>query len=287
MDCIDLLIGSEGTLALFYEIGIVLSPAPEIVAGLSFFPARPDAFAFASFLRSRTPVCAIEYFDHTALSLLDSLREDSSLNIPQFPIVDGCAVYWEHVENPGQNFEDEMEEWEMSLVEHNSSFDRTWSGFEPKEIERLKTFRHAVPEAINTKIAHLQHSCPQIRKIGTDAAFDTNTFETAFNRQIQLLENQGIEHVCFGHLGDFHLHINMIPHTGDDLDRALALYGELMEITVESNGTISAEHGIGKLKTKYLERMYGKEKMDAMKRVKTAFDPDWLLNRGNIFAIEG
>jgi D-lactate dehydrogenase (cytochrome) len=57
----------------------------------------------------------------------------------------------------------------------------------------------------------------------------------------------------------------------------------MMELTVKNGGTISAEHGIGKLKCKYLEKMYGKAAIDEMKAIKRAIDPQWRLNRGTIF----
>jgi FAD/FMN-containing dehydrogenase len=57
----------------------------------------------------------------------------------------------------------------------------------------------------------------------------------------------------------------------------------MMELTVKNGGTISAEHGIGKLKCKYLEKMYGKAAIDEMKTIKRAIDPQWRLNRGTIF----
>lgn len=56
-----------------------------------------------------------------------------------------------------------------------------------------------------------------------------------------------------------------------------------MESAITAGGTVFAEHGIGKLKTPYLARMYGRKAIDEMKRIKSALDPLWLLNRGNLF----
>ena len=60
------------------------------------------------------------------------------------------------------------------------------------------------------------------------------------------------------------------------------MYDDLMRITVANKGTVSAEHGIGKLKTKYLCMMYGDKAIKEMRAVKSALDPLWLLNRGTL-----
>ena len=86
-----------------------------------------------------------------------------------------------------------------------------------------------------------------------------------------------------GHLGDYHIHINLLPSNEDELKTALDVYDSMMELTVKNGGTISAEHGIGKLKCKYLEKMYGKAAIDEMKTIKRAIDPQWRLNRRTIF----
>jgi D-lactate dehydrogenase (cytochrome) len=76
MDLVDLFIGSEGVLGMFTEIGVRLSPAAAFTAGLSFFDTRDNAFSFASFVRGEAGAAAIEYFDATALRLLEEHREE-------------------------------------------------------------------------------------------------------------------------------------------------------------------------------------------------------------------
>jgi D-lactate dehydrogenase (cytochrome) len=114
MDIIDLCIGSEGTLAVFTEIGIRLMPRPQFIGGLSFFPARREAFGFASFLRAEKQVAAIEYFDESALSFIDRQRATIACSIPQIP-AGACAVYWEWNESADSAFEERMEEWDAAL----------------------------------------------------------------------------------------------------------------------------------------------------------------------------
>ena len=74
-----------------------------------------------------------------------------------------------------------------------------------------------------------------------------------------------------------------MPENNDELRRALLVYDKIMDLTVKNDGTISAEHGIGKIKTHHLTKMYGTKAISEMKRIKSDFDPKWLLNRGNLF----
>ena len=79
------------------------------------------------------------------------------------------------------------------------------------------------------------------------------------------------------------MHLNLLPHNADELDRALAVYEKVMDLAIECKGAVSAEHGIGKLKKAYLVKMYGEEAVAEMMRVKSDLDPQWLLNPGTLF----
>jgi D-lactate dehydrogenase (cytochrome) len=287
MELVDLFIGCEGTLGIFTEIGIKLMPKSALVAGLSFMESREGAFAFADFLRKDTCVMAIEYFDTSALHYIRTHKDEISLKLPDLPQQARAAVYWEFREEKEGEFEERMEPWEHTLNTFGSSFDLTWSGFDEQEMLRLKTFRHAVPELVNLRIAQLQRSIPSIRKVGTDAAVPEKHLESFFKKSLQLIEMKGIETIVFGHLGDCHLHFNMIPSSERQMKDALGIYKRIMQEAVRVGGTVSAEHGIGKLKREYLGLMYGEEAIEEMKRVKRALDPGWLLNSGNLFEGRG
>ena len=88
-------------------------------------------------------------------------------------------------------------------------------------------------------------------------------------------------YVIFGHLGDNHLHINLLPDSSQQ-KLAESLYDELARKIISWDGTVSAEHGIGKKKKKYFYEMVGKENIEDLKRIKNALDPQARLGRGNI-----
>jgi D-lactate dehydrogenase (cytochrome) len=283
MDLIDLLIGSEGTLAAFSQIGIRLIPEIHIISGMSFFEDSDSAFDFADFLRQESQVVSIEYFDANSLALVSDNPDRLSERFPDYPTGKKCAVFWEFMENQPDSFESKFELWENRLSLCGSSFDCTWSGFDLAERERLRRFRHAIPELINSLIARNKIDWPSIRKVGTDTAIPASLFRTVYKQYIDLIKKRQLASVSFGHLGDYHLHINIIPFNATELDSALEVYREIMEVTVRNNGTISAEHGIGKIKKEFFHRMYDEDAICQMKTIKRSFDPQGILNRGNLF----
>jgi D-lactate dehydrogenase (cytochrome) len=282
MDLIDLFIGSEGTLGIYTEVSIRLREAPRLVAGLSFFQGLKQSFAFADFLRGQPAIAAIEYFDESALAFVRT-HPGGEGDIPAYPAGKPCAVYWEFLETIEAPFEAGLDKWETALAIGGSSLDATWSGFDAKEVNFLRSFRHRVPEAVNTAVALYKRTCPTIRKISTDSAFPRDYFLSSMETYISHARSAGLEYALFGHLGDFHLHLNLLPHNADELDRALAVYEKIMDLAVECKGTVSAEHGIGKIKKPYLVKMYGEEAVEEMMRVKSGLDPRWLLNPGTLF----
>jgi D-lactate dehydrogenase (cytochrome) len=283
MDLVDLFIGAEGTLGVVTDVGIRLTPHVEWVSGLSFLPHRNEALDLAQFLRSEPGVVAIEYFDVTSLDLIQANKASLSLKLPDFPEGMRTALYWEVLLETDGALEEKMSRLEKQLNRHGSSLDMTWSGHDFDQSTRLRSFRHAVPETVNHMIATAKSRSPEIRKIGTDTALPGDVFERTFHEYIRLIEGQGLAYAAFGHLGDHHIHFNLLPRNKTEFQSGLNLYDQMMDLAIQRAGSVSAEHGIGKMKTTYLAKMVGADALDQMKRVKTALDPDWLLNRGNLF----
>lgn len=102
-----------------------------------------------------------------------------------------------------------------------------------------------------------------------------------------------VAYAIFGHIGDYHLHFNFLPRTADELEQMKKASYRLAKKGVELGGTITAEHGVGK-KTyvdngapkPYLELMYGRQGLESIAAIKTAIDPNWILNRGNVVTAE-
>ncbi|MCZ6513691.1 MAG: hypothetical protein O6857_07180 [Nitrospinae bacterium] len=96
------------------------------------------------------------------------------------------------------------------------------------------------------------------------------------------LTASGLDYVMFGHIGDNHLHINLLP---DDEQTTVAhtVYGALVDQVLKWGGTISAEHGVGKLKKEYYRKMIGDSALAELKSLKKLLDPQGRLGVGNLF----
>ena len=294
MDLLDLFIGSEGTLAAFSEIELSLEPAPETILGaIGFFPADSAALEFVRAAREKSTnrnanplerLMALEYFDCRSLDLLrtQKARQGGASHIPAFPAAARAAVYVE-IGTHETHLEDRAEALMGMLEAHGASPDETWTATTDRETETLKAFRHALPETVNQIIGERARAHPGLTKLGTDFAVPGNAMEDLIRNYRDALDNAGLEYVLFGHVGDNHLHANILPRTPDEYNHGKALYLELAAKAVGLGGTVSAEHGVGKLKKELLKIMYGEAGIEAMRAVKRVFDPHMLLNRGNLF----
>ncbi|MCM8763740.1 MAG: FAD-binding oxidoreductase, partial [Candidatus Omnitrophica bacterium] len=123
----------------------------------------------------------------------------------------------------------------------------------------------------------------KITKISLDIAVPENNFRelVAFYRKFS--RESGIQTVLFGHIGENHLHFNLFPIDEKEKKLAKRIYCSCVEKALSLGGTISAEHGIGKLKYPYLKMMYGDRGIKDMIRIKKVFDPNGLMGRDTLF----
>jgi FAD/FMN-containing dehydrogenase len=99
-----------------------------------------------------------------------------------------------------------------------------------------------------------------------------------------LAQNFGDKFVMFGHIGDAHVHTEVLPETIQEWKRATEIAVDLAKEVVAMGGTVGAEHGLGKRKAHLLPIQYGPSDIEAMRSVKRRFDPQGLLGQGNLFS---
>lgn len=309
LDAIDLFIGSEGTLGVITEIKLSLIEKPkEFLSGIVFFANEPDLLDFVDAVRSASfenrdavfptapsffdpdrPVTrscffpAIDgkfpgVFDATLLEYFDanSLKFISE-KFPETPTDAAGAIFFEQETTP-ETDESILEKWNGLLERHNADLDRSWFTTNEQDLERMRAFRHALPVTVNERVAKNKQ-----RKIGTDMAVPDDAFRSFLRFYKQLLDTSGLDYVIFGHIGDCHLHANILPQNDAQAEKARHVYGRCVAQAIMLGGTVSAEHGIGKLKRKYLSAMMGERYLNEMAEIKRAFDPRGILGRGNIF----
>ena len=294
MDLIDLFIGMEGTLGVVTEAELLLISRPTAVLGLTaFLPSEEAALQFVRALRgdvggsagSVRPV-AIEYFDRDALELLRRMKAENPAfeKVPALRPHFDTAIYAEFHGEDEEMAEEAMLQVLDPLTAVGGSDEDTWVGITPRDLEPLKAFRHAVPEAVNLLIAERKRDVPSLTKVGTDMSVPDARLGPAMAMYRADLVEAGLESVIFGHISDNHVHVNVLPHNLDEYERAKAIYYAWAERVVAWGGSVSAEHGIGKLKVALLRLMYGDRGIAQMRELRARFDPDGVFNPGNLFA---
>ena len=283
MDLIDLFIGSEGILGVISQVSIRLIEEPvAIYSGTAFLSTEENAIDFVMQAKELHPL-ALEYFDSASLALLaDSREEEGPISeIPAIP-KSGACVYFEFSYDGEETLRESVAAVSDLIDRCHGNSSISWGALTKRDQQRLKSFRHALPESINKIIAQNKQTDARIHKVGTDMAVPDRHLKDMVKVYRSTLEKERIRHVIFGHIGNSHLHVNMIPSTSDELIRAKQLYKAFAEKAVEMGGSVSAEHGIGKLKRDFLKVQYNDQEIGEMMAVKNAIDPAQLLNPGDV-----
>jgi len=271
MDAIDLFIGSEGTLGVICEITAKLLPKPEgLLSGVVFFASETDVLDLVADVRAHVDARAIEFFDRESLNFL---REKYS-TIPAEAV---AALFFEQETTPASE-ELVLEQWQQLLDRHHALTD-SWFATNAADQAKLREFRHQLPVLMNEWFAHYRQ-----RKVSTDMAVPDDAFPGLFRLYQDTLRESGLRYTIFGHIGDNHVHVNILPRDDTEGERARDLYVHFLKHAAAVGGTLSAEHGVGKLKREYLRLFYSDDQLRALASVKRALDPNGILGRGNIFA---
>lgn len=289
MELIDLFIGSEGTLGVITQVELRLLPAPEAsCAVVTFWPQDAQAILFTRQLRERKQelgVEAIEYVDPRALNLLRRRRRElgASSGVPECLPADAASVIYLDIGVPTARLVPALQAVDALVRACGGDPERAWSAVEKDERERLRLFRHALPETVNAAIAEIRKTHPGVTKLGTDMAVPDSCLDEVLQLYRSHLEAQGLDYVAFGHIGDNHLHVNILPRTPAEYQAGRELYLLFAREVVRMGGSPAAEHGIGKLKTAFLEILVGPDGLAQMRAVKRVFDPDVRLGPGTLF----
>jgi len=156
------------------------------------------------------------------------------------------------------------------------------SATEDSDRKRLTNIRHAIPETVNQVIASHKRRIPEIHKVGTDTAVPDEYLDAMLEYYVKRLVEERFVYVIFGHVSENNLHVNVLPNTLEELKRAEKLAEEFARYAVEHGGTVSGEHGVGKLKRSLLKVMYGERGVEEMFQVKKTLDPQLILNPGDM-----
>ena len=271
MDWIDLFTGAEGTLGIVLEAELRLLPTPrELLNGIVFFPSDEMALDALDAWRSVKGLRMLEYVDDPALRMI-------AQRYPDVPDSAKAALIIEQILGEDRD----VDAWGDRLAEMGAFEERSWFGTSDADRERFRKFRHALPEtALEISVRN------GFTSLGTDFSVpvDRNREMLAFYRTQMDRIMPG--HYCiFGHVGDGHPHVNMLPTTQAEFDAGSEALTVFARQSVQLGGSVAAEHGLGKRKAKFLSLQYSAEHIEAMRAVKSRFDPEWRFGRGTLFEL--
>ena len=276
-DPVDWFVGSEGTLGVVVEAELALLPMPHAVVGLAVpFAAEQDALRFVVAARDSatlSPRC-LEFFDVRALAIARGAEEGGRW-------AEGAQAMVYTEESPRGDAEPALDDWLALAESHGALIDdvRVFEGEGPlREARRL---RHAVPAHMNER-GNARRPFGG-RKVSTDWAVPYAALSRALQRARAFADEAGIEQaVSYGHAGNGHPHQNFIAHDGDELARIQTVVERTLREVIALGGTVAAEHGIGKIKQKWLALQMTPLQVGVMRAVKRELDPHGLLAPGNV-----
>ncbi|MGH7606969.1 MAG: FAD-binding oxidoreductase [Gemmatimonadales bacterium] len=265
-DEVDLLIGSEGTLACITAVDWRLDPVPAALAGA--------ALGFRDLAALRDAVPFLASLDPSAIELLD---ETLLRFVPDTPFGGlACLLLVEFERETAAAARGAVGDAIRGLKDHlahvetavdRAGLERLW------QVRRLASPALARLPATQRSLQVVEDGCVPLPQLGTYVAA---VRAAAARRDIPV--------AIFGHAGDGHVHVNALPDVGpsDWLARLGGLFEDVVALLIRLGGVPAGEHGAGRLRAGVLERFYGRDVMTLCRDVKRAYDPLSILNPGVI-----
>ena len=275
-DPIDWFIGSEGTLGVIVEAELSLLPLPPRVVGLAvFFGTEQEALEFVVAARESQAVAprCIEYFDEQAIEIA---RSDASGAV--IPSDSATMIYVE--EETSGDMDSSLEKWGELIESVASQFEPIVFDGEAR-LREARRMRHSIPSTMNERGGRHHHAGG--RKVSTDWAVPYRKLSEAIRTARSIAGEHNIpQPVIYGHAGNGHPHQNFVARDKSELATIEAAVEKTLRHVVALGGTVAAEHGIGKIKRRWLPLQMNTLQIAMMGAVKRELDPHGLLAPGNI-----
>ena len=281
---VDWFVGSEGTLGVVVEAELSLLPLPERVIGLEIpFADERDALAFVVAARESSGVLprCLEYFDELAVGIARGAETRGALDVnAELVPAAGTMVYVE--QEADVTADGALDAWLALAESQRARIDdvRVFDG--EQALATARRIRHAVPSTMNERGAGRRTAGG--RKVSTDWAVPYGRLFEAIAMSRELARQAGVpQAITYGHAGNGHPHQNYIARDATELEAIERVVEQTLRSVVAMGGTVSAEHGIGKLKRRWLPLQLSSLELGVMRAVKHELDPLGLLAPGNIF----
>lgn len=276
-ELLDLLIGSEGTLAIITAVDVRLTAYPPATASLLAGFRDIEGAAATAVRLSERGVSAVELLDRSFLEIARA----GGRSLPLPPDLDAVLLVEaeRHAEADARARIDELSGWcEAGGAVHVETAMST------DEEVRLWTLRHAASPILNELAPRLQSM-----QLVEDGCVPPERFAEYVRGVRSSLARARFQGVIFGHAGDAHAHANALVDTREPDWRARCeqLLDDVTTLVARLGGTLAGEHGDGRLRTPLMARVWPPGAMELFAATKAAFDPDGILNPGVKVAAAG
>ncbi|HKQ98223.1 MAG TPA: FAD-linked oxidase C-terminal domain-containing protein, partial [Candidatus Polarisedimenticolia bacterium] len=275
MDLAPLFAGSEGTLGIVLDATLRLQPIAKTKATalVLFDDLEKSGAGVVEVLRARP--AAVELLDRTFVEVIREADPERSAGLPSD--TEAILIVELQGDDPAE-VQARMETLREDLVGRRRLATEVRTTTRPDEMARIWAIRKAASPILSRREGRLRNT-----RFIEDAAVHPERMADFVRALRALLGQHGLKAAIFGHAGDCNLHCNplMNPKDPRDLAKMEAIAAEFTDLVVGLGGSLSGEHGDGRLRTPYLERAYG-PLADVFREVKELFDPEGLLNPGII-----
>ena len=277
-DPVDLLVGSEGTLGLITEVGLRLAPIPPcralVMVPLAQRAILPDLVVLAG----RMGAAACEFFDGRFLDIAGLRRESAFADL----VAEAPALGLLELEGEQDLVEDGIRS--LATFGRDSGVDIR-IGRTAEEMERLWKVRHAASPVVASRAADGLISMQFIE----DSVVRPSDLPDYLVGLDEILEANETDAVVFGHAGDGNVHVNPLVDVRrpDWRARVRRILEATVELVADLGGTLSGEHGDGRLRGSFHPSIFGEDVASAFAQVKSHLDPRGVLNPGVIVPLPG
>jgi glycolate oxidase len=268
-DLTSLFVGSEGTLGVVTEVTLALRPAsaPPLTAAACFPTAVAACEAVHAYLATGARPSMLELMDRATLEVVSRLRD---LGLPE-----GTGALLLAQSDDRHRAADELEEFARACAAHGAV--DVLVADDPAEGELLVQARRLVG--------------PAHEALGAELVDDVCVPRARLADLLRGVERIAADHdvliTCAGHAGDGNMHPAVVFDAADPavVARAQAAFEAIMRLGLDLGGTITGEHGVGLLKSSWLEPELGARGIRVQRALKAALDPEGILNPGKVLAI--
>jgi glycolate oxidase subunit GlcD len=270
-DLTQLFTNAEGTLGVITKINLKVLPMPEYIAfAEARFSSTLDAGkAVREILTSGIALSSCEILDKVTI---DVVNKAMGLNIPDSV---GCLLFIE-IDGNKKAVQENIEKIDK-ICKANNGIENRW---EDDPAKRLKMW--AARQGIVASLSKVERGS-RMQSIMDDPGIPITKIPEAITEIKNISEKHHIAINTFGHIGDGNIHPIIIcdPRNKEQWNTIREVSKDLIDLTLRLRGTLTAEHGTGMSKSPYIKKELG-ETLEVMKEIKTALDPNNILNPGKM-----